>query len=100
MADILISRTVPQPITLECLQPGELAPIDCSTFTAAIEQTTLPWTPLVIAIDAAQGRWQIAAPNSLQAASLAAGKRYGLHIVWRNAAGTGVLEADLTLVVK
>lgn len=92
------SRSVPAPIPFQWTAEDEVTPINCSTFTCAVEQTTLPWSPAVPASNAAQGWFQIAAPSEAQAAGLALGKRYGLTVVMRNAGGAPVQTFALALV--
>ena len=98
MADIRYSRSVPKAIPFEWWQAGEVAPINCSTFTCAIATTTLPWTPAVQAINPALGKFQIAAASEAQLAQMTPGKRYGVHVVLRNAGGGAAEEFDLVLV--
>lgn len=98
MASILLSRTVLQPLAFEWWQAGEIAPIDCTGFSCAVAETTLPWTPAVITVNAALGRFALAAPTGPQAASLPTGRRYSVHVVLFSGAGVALEEFKLTLV--
>lgn len=92
------SRTVLKPIRFDWFQAGDIDPIDCSTFTAAVTETTLPWTPAVALLNGPLGQWQIAAPSVPQAAQLVEGRRYGIKVVLSNGAGQPIEEAEFTVV--
>lgn len=92
------SRLVPAPIEFQWTAEDGITPINCSTFSCAVTQTTLPWTPAITAFNAVQGWFRIAAPSEAQAAGLLPGKRYGLSVVMRNAANAPVQDFELVLV--
>lgn len=98
MADIRYSRTVPRPLPFEWWQAGEVAPIDCTGFACAVEESTLGWTPGVTVANAALGQFSINAPSPAQAAGLTPGRRYAIRVVLRNGAGDAIEDFRLTLV--
>lgn len=98
MADIRYSRTVPRSIPFEWWQAGEIAPIDCTGFTCAVEESTLGWTPAVTVTNAALGQFAIGAPSPAQADGLTSGRRYAVRVVLRNAGGQALEDFRLTLV--
>lgn len=100
MSTYIISRTVLKPIQFEWFEQDSETRIDCTGLTCAVERTSLPWTPAITVIDAALGKFQIAPPTAPQAASLEAGRRYGVKVVMRDAGGNAVEEFDLVLVAK
>ena len=94
----LYSRTVRKPIRFEWWQAGETTPIDCTGLIPVVAETALPWTPAIVAINAALGQFEVAAPSAVQAALLVEGRRYGLRIELRSAGGAAIEEFSLILV--
>jgi hypothetical protein len=88
-----------KPIRFDWFQAGDVLPIDCTGFSCAVTETTLPWVPAVALLNAPLSQWQIAAPTAPQAALLVTGQRYGIKIVLFNALGEAIEgPADLTVV--
>lgn len=92
MATYKLSRYVLRPIPFQFWQAGKIAPINCIGFTCEIADSSLPFAPVITAIDHVTGRFQINAFTQPQAASLVAGRQYGAHILLKNGGGTPVEE--------
>lgn len=96
-ATVKLSIAVRRPVRFQWWQAGKVAPIDCSTFTCVVAETTLPWIPAVAPVDLALGKFELAPPTAEQAGQLRPGRTYGLHVVLRNAIGDGVEEFRVTI---
>lgn len=99
MSTIKLSRTVLRPIPFRWWQAGKVAPVDCSTFTCEVLASTLPAALVIAPVDLPQGRFQFAALSPEQAARLSPGRKFGAHVVLKNAAGDPVEEFCCTFEV-
>ena len=96
MARVRISRIVPRAIPFRWWQAGRVAPVDCSTFTCEVAETTLPFIPAIAPVDPALGKFSWAPATLQQLAQLRPGKTYGMHVVLKNAAGDAIEEFHCT----
>lgn len=95
MKTIPISLTLARSAQLRWWQAGKLAPIDCTGFTCTVHETTLPYSPAITTVNAAQGAYRIEAPTAPQIALLRRGRRYAATVVLRDGGGAIVEAADL-----
>lgn len=100
MKAIPISRSLPRAMHLRWWQEGKVSPIDCSSFTCVVHETTLPYTPTITAVDAGQGAFRIEPPTEAIAEQLRRGRRYALTLVLRDNQGGAVQSAELVLEVS
>jgi hypothetical protein len=94
-----LSRDAPKGIVIVWWQAGKVARLDCRTFTCAVTETKLPYTPTIVAVDLEQGEFRIDPPTPVQAEDLIVGQKYPLRVVLRNALGAGLEVIDLTFQV-
>lgn len=94
-----LSQAVGRAVRIEWWQHGELAPIDCTGFTSAVADTTLPFTPTITPVDLALGKFRMEPFTDAQRALLKVGKQYGLLIVLRNAVGDAIEDIRLTVEI-
>ena len=94
-----MSRAAPKAILIRWWQGGKVAPLDCTTFSCAVLETTLPFVPVIAPHDLAQGWFRIVPPAPNLAAELIVGQRYPLHVVLRNALGEAIEDMTFALEV-
>jgi hypothetical protein len=96
-----INRLAPKGVLLRFWQTAaKLARLNCTSFTAAVEQTTLPFNLTVAPVNLAEGEWRIVAPTEAQAQQMDPQKPYRIGIVLRNAASEPVEEFALTVMAE
>jgi len=96
MSTIKLSRTVLRAVPFRWWQAGKVAPVDCSTFSCTIEASTLPVALQIEPVNLSQGQFQFAALTPEQAVRINPGRKYGAHVVLRNAGGAAVEEFRCT----
>lgn len=96
MSTVRISHSVRRAIPLRWWQAGKVAPIDCSTFTCAVGETTMPFTLAIEPVDLPNGQFRFAAPTLQQLALLHVGRTYGVQVLLRNALGEPIEEFRCT----
>lgn len=92
MRAVQLSRRVRRAIPFRWWQPGKVAPVDCTGFSHAIGDCTLPYPPVVEPVDPVSGRFRFAPPSAEQAQKLEPGRTYGAQVVLLNAAGEAIEE--------
>ena len=92
-----LSRTAPKAMQINWWQAGKLARLDCTSFTCAVAETSLPFAPAIAAVDLALGKFRMVAPAPIDAAKLKAGRTYGVHLVLRNALGEAIEDMRFTI---
>lgn len=97
MANAPLSCTAPKALAINWWQAGKSARLNCTGFTCTVQETALPFTPIVDPVNLAQGQFNLLPPAPAEAALLRPGKTYGLHLVLRNALGTPIEDIRFTI---
>ena len=96
-----ISRRAPKALPVQIFQPpANTVPMNCTGFTASVEESSLPFVLSIIPVDLALGKWKFVAPTEAQAAQLEMGKAYTLAVVIRNAGSEPVEDFELTVLAE
>lgn len=85
-----INRMMPRSTRLRWWQAGKTARINCTSFTCEVAETDLPYTPVIAAVNLAQGEFDWMPPTLAQAALLDPKKTYRLALRLMNAGGQPV----------
>lgn len=94
-----LSRTAPKALQINWWQAGKVARLVCTSFSCAVVETSLPYVPVIAAVDLALGKFRMLPPAPVDAAKLKVGKTYGVHAVLRNALGEAIEDMRFTIEV-
>lgn len=98
-AAVPLSKSAPKPVQFNWWQEDKAARLDCTGFTCAVAETSLPYLPTIVAVDLAAGKFRMLAPDPAQAAKLKLGTHYGLQVILRDGTGAPIIDRRLMIEV-
>ena len=97
-AAVILSKLAPKALRLIWYQTNaKAARINCTGFSCAVAETTLPYVPVIVPVNAAQGEFDMLPPNQAGRAALDRKRSYAVAIVLSNGVGQPLEELKFSV---